>query len=53
MIVADHRSTGFRAVGAQAPEGDFGLLDEEAGIVGWNQARRLTDSAVDIDDEIA
>ena len=43
----------FRAVGTQAPEGDFGLFDEEAGIVGGRQARCLTDRAVDIDDEIA
>src|SRR5699024_5511327 len=53
MIVTDHRATGLRTGGAQAAEGDFGLLDEEAGIVGRAQARSLTDRAVDIDDEIA
>ena len=53
MIVTDHRGTGLRTVGAQSPESDFGLLDEEAGIVGRDQARSLTDRAVDIDDEIA
>jgi hypothetical protein len=47
------RGAGARAVGAQAPEGHFGLFDEESGIMRGNQARSVTDRAVDIDDETA
>ena len=53
LIVAGRLSTGGRAVGAQALERHFGLFDDEAGIVRRSQARRLSDSAVDIDDETA
>lgn len=38
------------AVGAQAPVGDLGLVDDEAVFVAWFETRRLPHCAVDIMD---
>src|SRR5207302_9717366 len=42
-----------RAVGAQAPVDDLGLVDREAVVVGRGQARGLADRAVDVSDDAA
>src|ERR1700759_2677769 len=42
-----------RAVGAQAPVDDLGLVDREAVVVGRGQAGRLADRAVDVSDDAA
>src|ERR1700690_3764699 len=46
-------TAGGRAVGAQAPVDDLGLVDREAAVVGSSQAGRLADRAVDVSDGTA
>lgn len=51
VLRSEKSGTAFGAVGAQAPVHDLGLVDHETVVVGRGQARRMTDSTVDIGDD--
>jgi len=38
----------LEAIRTDTPVNHFGLVDEETGVIGWGQARSLSDSAIDI-----
>src|SRR5580692_590958 len=46
-------TAGSRAVAAQAPVKDLGLVNREAVVIGWGQAGCLADRAVDVSDDTA